>query len=102
MKKKPRIRKRSMPDDRIKDSVEPEEGESSSEKEAIEASSPCALPPAPTGKFEVMVGFGIMGLSVGFLSGYGNMNVLLGVIEGLAGFGIGLGLGYMPYMNFKK
>lgn len=54
------------------------------------------------GKVEILSGFALIGLVVGFLVGYGNLNPVMGVLYGIFGLLIGALIGYFPYLDIKK
>lgn len=103
MKKKIRIKKRTTVEEQARDVEDAVQDDSSPEKrEEEEKPAVPSLPASQAGKLEVVAGFGITGLAVGFLAGYGNMEVMPGIVNGLAGLVIGVGLGFLPYLSFKK
>jgi hypothetical protein len=104
MKKKLRIRKRpitegsSESDDSINESISPEVVESVAEETSPEPAADLSK----NGKLEVIAGFAIMGVSIGFLAGYGNLDIMTGIAQGLMGLVLGGALGYLPYLNLKS
>jgi hypothetical protein len=110
MKKKYRYRKRSVPglsapgaDDATRDEeIGEEDREESPAAESPEKAETAQAPqPGVPGKLEVVFGMGLLGLLTGFLSGYGNMEIMPAVFYSVVGLGIGLFLGNIPYLSLK-
>lgn len=81
--------------------VKEDESVDKTQKAIIEAKSESGQG-RPLGKIEILSGFGLIGIVVGFLVGYGNLEVSNGVIYGIIGLLIGLATGYIPYLNIKQ
>ncbi|MDQ7824785.1 MAG: hypothetical protein RDV48_18450 [Candidatus Eremiobacteraeota bacterium] len=80
-------------------------------KESVPGENPEKAPPAPpsspgtpalSGKKEMVMGFGILGVVVGFLAGYGNLDMAMGLMGGMAGLVAGAFCGWLPYMPLPK
>ena len=107
MKRKSRFRKKASIKGRLEryskliSSPEAEEEPGEPEEELEEVKPPAASAPQTESTIEILFGFGLLGVTVGFLSGYGNMNLFEGIMQGVAGLVIGVGLGYIPCMTRK-
>lgn len=110
MKKKYRYRKRSVPglsapgaEDVTRDEETGEEDrEESAASESPDKTETAQAPKSGVpGKLEVVFGMGLLGFLTGFLSGYGNMEIMPAILYSVVGLGIGLFLGNIPYLSLK-
>jgi hypothetical protein len=106
MKKRPRYRRRPIGEEesRAARPVEPpaQEKPAPPEPACAEKSGDAKPEGAPSGKMETVLGFGLLGATVGFLWGYGEMNLFNGIANGIVGFLAGIVTGYLPFLSVKQ
>jgi hypothetical protein len=105
MKKKPRYRRRPIGEEegRAARPAEPPSQEKPTPEESACAEKTEEKQGAPpSGKQETILGFGLLGATVGFLTGYGEMNPFNGIAQGIVGLLVGVVMGYLPFMSIKR